>query len=228
MNAPTDKMDVFLDLDPGGREDPNATDEHLATVFLQKFQPILQTIGKRIKETKQIGISYDTASVALYDQAKDLYFLGYFVSTIMVCRSIAEYLAFEIFYEEVELEGSPELIRQLAENLDFRKIVNEFLYNPKKGHLIIDEKSHDIFNEIYTVGNSWVHPTSSSPVNVELEAKNILGKIQSLLSSLRDVMKDYVIVNGKMVKKQTARRKVRPIVLGPNIRKNRTQNILEK
>jgi len=222
-------VDVFLDLDPGGLEKLNITDGELATAFLGKFQPILTSIGRRIRETKSFGIFYDTPSVALFEQAKDLFILGYFVSTIMVCRSISEYLAYEIFYEEVELVGPPELIKTVAENLDFKKIVNEFLYNPGKNYFFIDKNSCDIFNEIYSIGNSWVHPNNSSePVNIELEAKKTLDKTQSLIHSLRDVMKDHFISNGVLVKKQNARKKIRPIVLGSSLRKNKIWNFIEE
>jgi len=205
-------MDVFLDLDPIEKE--NISNKDLANLYLKKFSPILDSIGERIRDIKKIGVSYDTASVALYDQAKDLYFLGYFVSAIMVCRSIAEYLAYEIFFEEVEISGEEILLKSVAENLDFRKIVNEFLYNPKKGFIIIDKDSHDLFNEIYTLGNAWIHPNSlGKVVKIKDESKMILGKVQLLISSLRDVIKDYDVSDGKLIKKTTARKKIRPIAL---------------
>ena len=97
--APAGTMLTFLDLDP--IEGVGATsDEAAAKVLLDRFQPSIALIGKRKKQLKRIGISYDTPSVALYDQAKDLFCLGYFVSAIIMCRSTAEYLAFEIFFEE--------------------------------------------------------------------------------------------------------------------------------
>lgn len=206
-------MDVFLDLDQ-----PNHTsisDEILANSLLAKFQSIIVSIGKRIKQIKRIGFAYDTPSVALYDQAKDLYCLGYFFSSVIVCRSTAEYLAYEIFFEEVELEGKSEIIESVAENLDFRKIVNEFLYNPKKNYLIIDKKAHDLFNELYTLGNQWTHPKKLiKGVRIENEAFKSIEILGSLLSSLRDVTKDYDLSNGMFMKKPTARKKIRPIILG--------------
>lgn len=205
-------MKVFLDLD--GPIDKNATDELVADSLLNKFQPIHASIGRRVKQIKRVGISYDTASVSLYDQSKDLYCLGYFLSSIIVCRSAAEYLAYEIFYEEVEIEGTNDMIERVAENLDFRKIVNEFLYNPKNGIQIIDKDTHDLFNDLYTLGNKWVHPKKySGGIKIEDEAFKAIETLGSLLSSLRDVMKDYDVINGKLVKKETARKKMRPIDL---------------
>ena len=56
-----------------------------------------------------------------------------------------------------------------------------------------------------------------------MEAKKTLEKTQSLIFSLRDVMKDYELSSGKLVKKPGARKKVRPIVLGSSLRKNKVQ-----
>lgn len=205
-------MDVFLDLDPLPAND---ADEEVGKFFLLRFRPNLANIGKRTKQIKRIGVAYDTPSVAMYDQAKDLYSLGYFVSSIIVCRSTAEYLAFEIFFEEVELEGKTEIIESVAESLDFRKVVNEFLYNPKKGFTYINKDTHDMFNNLYSLGNDWVHPRKiKEKFKIGEIAFKSLEMLGSLLSSLRDVMKDYRVVKGSFVKKATARKKIRPIVLG--------------
>jgi len=208
-----DPTKIFLDLD-----NPNQdllSDEAAAKTFLSKFEPILASIGKRKKQVKRIGISYDVPSVALFDQAKDLYYLGYFIPTIILCRAAAERLAYEIFIEEVELEGNTEVIEAIAENLDFRKIVNEFLFNKKKGAQIIDEATHDLFNEIYDIGNKWIHPKKLiGKVKIYDEAIKAIEITSSLIYSLRDVMKDYKISNGILIKKATARKKIRPINLG--------------
>lgn len=206
-------MDIFLDLEQNN--ELKLTDEKLGEIFLAKFKPILSSIGRRKKKTKSPGMSYDVPSVDLYDQAKDLYYLGYFVSAILVCRSAAEYLAYEIFLEEVELEGKTEIIESVAESLDFRKIVNGFLYNPKKNYKIIDEHSHNLFNELYDLGNEWIHPRKlTKKVNIENEAYRSIEMLSSLISSLRDVLKDYDIYKGGLTKKATARKKIRPVTLG--------------
>ncbi len=204
-------LEVFLDLDPEG----DITEESAASAVLDKFQPIISSIGKRKKQINNYGVFYDTLSVAMYDQAKDLFCLGYFVPTITICRSTAEYLAYEIFYEEIDLEGNSEVISSVAENLDFRKIVNEFLYNPSKNFKIIDKESCDLFNKLYSLGNIWIHPRrpeKSLVIEAEaLKAIHILGK---LFSSLRNVMKDYEVKNGILKKTPNGRIKKRAIRLG--------------
>jgi hypothetical protein len=215
-------MNVFLDLDPGAKNKPNISDKEIAASFLGKFGPILDSIGKRLRETKKLGVSYDSPSVALFDQARDLYFLGYFFSSIAICRSIAEYIAFEIFYEEVELDGSPELIKKVAESLDFRKILTDFLYNEKNDHNIIDKVSSDLFHQIYDTGNGWVHPHNigkKGSKEIEEESKKMLEKTQYLIDKFRNVLEDNDIKNGTLVRKVNARKKIRPVVLGSGINK---------
>lgn len=208
-----DYIKTFLNLDPtDGKE---ISEELAADTLLAKFKPILKSIGKRKIQVGKIGMYYDVPSVALFDQAKDLYCLGYFISAIMVCRSTAEYLAYEIFTEEVELNGKTELIESVADNLDFRKIVNEFLYNKEKGYSIVDKNTHDLFNDLYTLGNQWIHPKKhTKKVKIEYEAHRAIGLLGTLISSLRNISVDYDVSKGKLVKKSAARRKIRPIALG--------------
>ncbi|MFZ3069365.1 MAG: hypothetical protein WA052_03585 [Microgenomates group bacterium] len=204
-------MDVFLALDTQfANSEP---DDVVASNLLAKFEPNLSLIGKRIKRIKVGGILYDTPSVNLFDQAKDLFSLGYFASTIMVCRSIAEYLASEIFYEEVEIDGDRLIIEQLAESLDFRKIVNDFLYNHKKGYKIIDKNSAKLFNDLYDLGNQWVHPKRGNWGRpVEEIAFESIEQLGTLIISLRDVMKDFDISKGVLVKKLSGKKRQRPVV----------------
>lgn len=203
-------MEVFLDLDPGISE---ATDLKAGEIVLSKFEPILQNIGKRAKSIKKVGISYNTASVSLFDQAKDLYALGYFVSSILVCRSAAEHIAYELFCEEINISGDQKLIQTIAESIDFRKIVSEFLYNKKKGVAIIDESTCKLFHELYDLGNQWIHPKSSfAKMNSENQAEQAITMLQKLIESLRNVLIEYDINNGKLQLKPDRKQKIRPVV----------------
>lgn len=209
-------VSVFLDL-----EDPNnisggsleglpestkkalqalSTDEKVADVLIDKFIVNKQQIGKRVKEMGNLGISYSTKSVKLYHQAKDLYALGYFESAIMVCRATAEYLVYEIFVERINIEGDRKTIELLAESLDFRKIVNDFICSPKNGNQYIDQPSKKLFNNLYDLGNKWIHLKQSEQVglNVENEAKIAIETLRKLIDSLRNVFNDYRIEKGSL------------------------------
>lgn len=114
------------------------------------------------------------------------------------------------------MHGGDDIIESVADNLDFRKIVNEFLYNPKKGYMLIDKETRGLFNELYTISNIWIHPRKRvGKVNIEEESSRAIDILGKLLS-LRDVMKEYDISAGKLVKKAISRKKIRPIELGKN------------
>lgn len=215
-------ISVFLDL-----EDPNnisggsldglsesakkalqalSTDEKIAELFIGRFIAGKQKIGRRVKEMGNLGISYSTKSVKLYHQAKDLYCLGYFESAIMVCRATAEYLVYEIFVERIDMEGEREVIEQKADNLDFRKILNDFLHSSKNGNKYIDYSSKKLFNNLYDLGNKWVHPKQSEQagLSVENEAKKAVNMLKQLIDSLRNVFVDYQIKKGVLrIKKES-------------------------
>lgn len=224
-NTPLNTSSVFLDL-----EDPNnlhggdlsglpeeaqkaiknlSTNKKVAEVFLEKFLANKESIGKRIKETGNLGISYSTKSVHLYHEAKELYSLGYFYSTIMVCRSTTEYLAYEIFVERIDLEDNRITIEMIAEDLDFRKIVNDFLCPKGNTSPFIDAETKKLFNKIYDLGNDWVHPKRSKQqsFNVQSEAKKSLEMLRKLIDSLRNVLIDHDIEKGQLKIKETSREK---------------------
>lgn len=225
-------ISVFLDL-----EDPNnisggsleglpdlakkalqalSTDEKVAELFIGRFIAGKRDIGKRVKEMGNLGISYSTKSVKLYHQAKDLYCLGYFESAIMVCRATAEYLAYEVFVERIDVEEAREVIERKADNLDFRKIVNDFLCSSKRTNKLIDDGSKKLFNDIYDLGNRWVHPKQLEQVrlNVEDEAKKAVNMLKQLIYSLRNVLIDYHIEKGALkIKKESINKYKRGIRL---------------
>ncbi len=205
-------MNIYIDLEPLITD--MTSDQAAGNAVLSQFQPIQEFIGIRMKQVKRLEMAYDTPSVALYNQAKDLYILGYFFSSIVICRSTVEYLAFEIFSEEVKIEGDTQVLESIAENLDFRKIVNEFLYKPDKGYEIIDKETSKKFNELYDLGNKWVHPKEArKDTRIEDDAFNAIKIVGELIESLRGILRDYDISEGRFEKKSDARVKVRPIKL---------------
>lgn len=186
-----------------------STEEKAAEVLIERFNASKKRIGKRIKEMGNLGISYSTKSVRLYHQAKELYCLGYFESAIAVCRAAAEYLAYEIFVEQIDIEGERETIELLGESLDFRKIVNDFLCSAKRKNKFIDNKSKGLFNKIYDLGNKWIHPKESEQGGLcaEDEAKRAVEMLRQLIVSLRSVLNDYQIEKGTLKTKSKSAQK---------------------
>lgn len=131
----------------------------------------------------------------------------------MLCRSISEYLAYELFVERVNIEAKTETIEKLAESLDCRKIVNDFLYSDLEDQSIISKKAKQNFNKIYDIGNNWVHPKlNKQEEDVQKIAKETLLQLRELLIELRNILNDYDIVNGRLSVKATSTQK-RPMKL---------------
>jgi len=199
MLAKPGTIPVFLNL-----EGNLATDEEYSQRILAKFTLNQSEIGKRYKDIKPPGVTYYTESVKLYNQARDLFCLGYFESSIIVCRSVAEYLAFEIFVEQINLTAEREQIETIAENLDFRKIVDNFLVD--KENPLIDKKTKDIFHKLYDDGNKLVHPKRrTGEITIEEKAKQVLDSLTELMQILRNVFNDMTPINGILCKKPGSR-----------------------
>ncbi len=188
-----EKINVFLDLD-----DPNSTknDVTVGEDELARFYD-KENIGKRSKKIGAQGILYPTKSVDLYMRARRLYILGLFESSIMVCRTTAEYIANEIFENNINKNiNEKNILDFVCENMDFRKIVNNYLYKYK----VISKSDKEIFNKIYDMGNKYIHPKKDIK-NVEYDNEEIIKHLKSLIMSLRNMLNDYNIVNGKLRKK---------------------------
>jgi len=196
------KIQVFLNLE-----------KLQGDILIERFKNDIENITKRDNEIEKLNISYAVKSVILFHEAKTLYSLGMFDMTIIVCRTIVEYLAQELFIEYAQIDGEYEAIIKLAENLDFRKIVNEFLYNKDETKTIISKDNKEKFNNIYTMGNDWVHPKTSKQTNVEDTAKNIILLLRDLLDSLRNVFNDYYANDGKLIPKLNRKLPRRPMKL---------------
>lgn len=205
---------VFLDLE----KTQDLNDDLISTIYIDRINSNKKSIIKRFKIITESGVLYDTPSVRLYHEAKDLFILGYFKPTIMVCRSTAEYLAYELFFQLIDIDGDIETIKKIAESLDFRKIVNDFLFKDKDPLVKEKTSSKQIFNDLYTIGNNWIHPKSiQNNLNLEKQAKDALFKLLTLLKLERNVFTDYSIDQGKLKKKEDSRNYKRGIQLGDKI-----------
>jgi len=201
--AKPNTIPVFLDMEQ--RPSNSLSDKDYGKSLLVPLESRLKDIGQRYKNVPNISMLYYTDSVKMYNQAKELYCLGYFEPSIIVCRSVAEYLAFELFVELIDLKSEREKIELIAENIDFRKIVNNFLYD--KTNPLIDKKTKELFNKIYDVGNRLVHPKSKGDSDkcLEEKAKEILESLTELMRANRNILNDMVPVNGFLCKKPGSR-----------------------
>lgn len=186
-------ISVYLDLDvPGVAE---LSDDITGLNELGIFLGQKEEIGKRVKEMKSFGIFYPSRSVILFQQAKKLYCLGLYESSIMVCRSTVEYIANELLEEELRIIEDKKFSAFISDNIDFRKLVNGHLY-PK----VIDKNNRKKFNEIYDLGNKYVHPKRLQ-TKVQEDAKNSVMLLRDLILALRSLLDKYEIVEGMLKKK---------------------------
>ncbi len=207
-------LPVYLDLE----KKTEFGDETILSIYEGRIKQDKKGLIQRFKSTAELGMSYDTPSVRLFHEARNLFILGYFKSTIMVCRSTAEYLAYGLFISLTDIKETLEEIEKIAEDLNFRKIVNDHLF--RKKNPLIDNKgqSQELFNNLYTLCNDWVHPKiKQRNLNVESEAKKTLGILRELINTEMNVLNDYDTTNGVLKKKPTSRIYKRGIKLGDKL-----------
>jgi len=177
QNENNEEGRVYLDLEVP--EEKELDDETTGLNVLGTFLAQKKAIGKRAKEINSYGIFYPSRSVNLFQQAKTLYILGLYESSIMVCRSTVEYIVDELFKKEIQMIEDKKLCDFILNTLDFRKILNEYLF-PK----VIQKTDKDKFNDIYDRGNKYVHPKGKQE-KVEDEAKKTIILLRTLILSLK-------------------------------------------
>ena len=210
-NSKQSLLPVYLDLEKSEK----LSEDLIQSIFVSRIDQNKKEISKRFKEITELGMSYDTPSVRLYHEARDLFILGYFKSTIMICRATAEYLAYELGIEFIELDGSGQTIETIVDKLDFRKIVNDFLFREINPLIKSGVKTKKLFNDLYDLGNNWVHPKSKREnLDIQVEAKSALLMLRELIDSERNVLKDNEIYKGVLRKKKDSRVYKRGIKLG--------------
>ncbi len=92
-------------------------------------------------------------SVLFYIQAKMLYRDAFYEATIMMARSVCEMICYELLDQHPHPFGS----REEVERVCFRKLA-KFLFEESRA---LPQRSFDLMNEIYDIGNNYVHPKSN-------------------------------------------------------------------
>jgi len=110
--------------------------------------------------------------VEFYMQTKLLYRDGFYEAAIMVARSTAEMICYDILQNLSHPFGTSEEI----ERHNFRKLAR-FLFDDAH---YIDERVHTLLNSIYDIGNNYVHPKANK------EAKQDARKCMLLLGETID------------------------------------------
>jgi len=173
------------------------TDTEAAEEFFKDYKFNSTEIGYRYKKIANSHYLFNTKTVKLYYQAEQLFCLGLFESVIMVCRATAEYLSYEIFGENLDISDDNTKIF-ITENLDFRKVVNDYLY--KNGKIFKEYK--DNFNKIYSIGNNYIHPNLTKQLNLEKDAEECLSMLRLIVNNLKTIFRKYDFIGGRWVLKK--------------------------
>ncbi len=161
--------EVYINFD-----DPNECtlgDKQIGMNQLGEFICQIKDIAKRAKDIqpKSLGVFTPTQSLILFEQAKKLYILGLFESSIMVSRATAEYIANELLEDNLTSIKNAQLHTFILDNIDFRKAINGYL-SPNK---IIKKEDNKALNKLYDIGNRYVHPKRQK-TNPEKDAREAI------------------------------------------------------
>jgi len=111
----------------------------------------------------------DTAPTRAYIQAKMLYRDGFYQATIMVARSIAEMFC----YDRLDRMPNPFGTREQIEQKNFRPLLKWLFEND----LSVNERVFNNLNELYDLGNNYVHPKAGHDAKEDsLRALHLIGE----------------------------------------------------
>jgi len=105
----------------------------------------------------------DTRSVRCYIQAKMLYRDAFYEAAIMAVRSVCELVCYELLAGIAHPFGEPAEV----ERINFRKLVR-FVHDQG----CLPDRSFELLNNLYDIGNNYVHPKSEQSPKVD--ARNSL------------------------------------------------------
>lgn len=112
---------------------------------------------------------YDRPPARAYIQAKMLYRDGFYEAAIMVSRSIAEMICYDRLEGAAHPFGSTEQI----ERKWFRELIKWLSTNDAR----ITNKVFDNLNELYDLGNNYVHPKGGQNSKVDsLKSLHLIGE----------------------------------------------------
>jgi hypothetical protein len=98
-----------------------------------------------------------------------LYRDGFYEATIMVSRSIAEMIC----YDHLDRAQHPFGTREQVERKNFRQLIDWLHNNDER----ITTKVFDKLNDLYDLGNNYVHPKSGqNPKDDSLKALHMIGE----------------------------------------------------
>jgi hypothetical protein len=144
-------------------------------------------LGKKVRrwvEATVVPRFFDRGPVRYYIQAKMLYRDGFYEATIMLCRSTAEMIC----YERLDGAAHPFGTVQDVERRNFRELLRWLRDNDAR----VEDKSFQCLNDLYDIGNNYIHPKSGmAPAVDSLKSLHLLGESLLIIYGVKGI-KDLV------------------------------------
>ena len=156
------------------RGDSDSYESFLSDICKDVSGEYKANLNKKIKrwiDVTRAHYWWQSQSVEFYIQAKMLYRDAFFEATIMMARSVCEMVCYELLEKVPHPFGSPEDV----EKINFRKLIR-FLRDDAE---VLPKGSFDLMNEIYDIGNNYVHPKANQ--NPKEDSKTCLLKLGEAL-----------------------------------------------
>jgi len=163
-------------------------------ILIQSIQDDFNGILERRKKVEGVGMLYIQYGKFgdFLGELFELYKLGYFNSTILLCGTLVERICYD-FIDFMEITTDDQKLdaktKKPLYKLSFRDLV-DFLI----GLNYIDKKSYGLLHEIYNIRNRYVHLTEGG--DAESDSIKALNKTCRLLEYLFDINKYYQLKEG--------------------------------
>lgn len=137
------------------RGDKESYDSFIDDIRQDMSKEYNQNIDEKILrwiEVTRIKSFHRAQPVYSYIQAKMLYRDGFFEAAIMMSRSTAEMVCYDLLRTVNHPFGSFDEI----EHTNFRRLL-KFLF---ENTTLIEKRTYELLNQVYDIGNNYVHPKS--------------------------------------------------------------------
>lgn len=166
---------------------PSAYEEISAEIGRELAAEYKTQLDKKVRrwvEATVVSRFFDRGPVRYYTQAKMLYRDVFYEATIMLCRSTAEMIC----YDRLDGAAHPFGSVQQVEKRNFRDLLRWIHDNDAR----IDAKCFQNLNDLYDIGNNYIHPKSGmTPTSDSLKSLHLLGESLFIIYGVKGI-KDLV------------------------------------
>jgi hypothetical protein len=191
---------VYVDLLPNQPNTEN-TRANLGDLFRAKFDLKLNDAVDRVWKLPPLILRNPTAEyIALLEEARELFRMGYFYSCVAMCGIVGEKLVKDLLRDSVLISLRAKVNRPSDEAFDQLERVDSsaIMRFLNKAGLLNDEAKRAA-DELIQLRNKYAHARGNAPEKDALEA---IRHLHIIVDGTVSVLRDYEISNGKFVPKQ--------------------------